>query len=191
MALQNHTGCPLIEVDKLKPHKKNRNRHPKKQITRLAKILKYQGWRYPIKVSKRSGMITSGHGRLSAALLLGEDTVPVSYQDYDDEDQEIADLTADNAVALWSDLDLAGINFDLADFDPDFDIDLLGIDNFKLDMAEHDLPPLDDLEQMRDLRLSYTQENYDHVMTRLDQLSDKLGIDDHSQLIAHLLDINL
>jgi ParB-like nuclease domain len=128
--------CPhdrLVPVKELKSHPQNRNQHPKDQIERLAKILDYQGWRYPIKVSKRSGFITSGHGRLEAAKHLKLKEVPVSFQDYTDESQEYADLQADNAIASWSELDLSAINTDIGDLGPDFDIDLLGIQNFTIE----------------------------------------------------------
>jgi hypothetical protein len=144
--------CPhdgLVEVRALKPHPKNRNSHPKDQIERLAKVLDYQGWRYPIKVSKRSGFITSGHGRLEAAKHLGWKEVPVSFQDYDDDTQEYADVQSDNSIASWSELDLSAINADIVDLGPDFDIDLLGINNFKIDIAEK----LDDaIEQLNEER---------------------------------------
>ena len=139
----------LVKIKDLKLHPKNRNTHPKDQIERLAKILEYQGWRYPIKVSNRSGFITSGHGRLDAAKHLGWKEVPVSFQDYESDEQEYADLQADNAIASWSELDLSGINSDLTDLGPDFDIDLLGIEHFKIDIAEK----LDDaIEQLNDER---------------------------------------
>lgn len=131
--------CPhdrLVSVKELKAHPQNRNQHPKDQIERLAKILDYQGWRYPIKVSKRSGFITSGHGRLEAAKHLKLKEVPVSFQDYTDEAQEYADLQADNAIASWSELDLSAINTDIGDLGPDFDIDLLGIKDFVIEPAD-------------------------------------------------------
>lgn len=123
----------LVPVSELRAHPKNRNEHPKDQIERLAKILKYQGWRYPIKVSKRSGFITSGHGRLAAAQLNGWDALPVNFQDYESEEQEYADVQSDNAIASWAELDMAGINFEIGDLGPNFDIDLLGIKDFTLD----------------------------------------------------------
>jgi len=128
--------CPhdaLVSVKELKPHPKNRNKHPKEQIERLVRILEYQGWRYPIKVSKLSGFITSGHGRLEAARHLKLKEVPVSFQEYTDEAQEYADLQADNAIASWAELDFSGINSDIVDLGPDFDLGLLGIRNFTLD----------------------------------------------------------
>lgn len=126
----------LINLDELKPHPKNRNKHPEDQIERLAKVIEYQGWRYAIKVSKRSGYITSGHGRLAAARSKGWAHVPVVYQDYVSEEMEYADVQSDNAIASWAELDFIAINSDLADLGPDFDLDLLGIKNFALDPAE-------------------------------------------------------
>lgn len=136
----------MVSVKELKPNPLNRNSHPKDQVERLAKILEYQGWRYPIKVSKRSGLITSGHGRLEAAKLLKLKEVPVSFQDYTDEAQEYADLTADNAIASWSELDLSGINSDIVDLGPDFDLDLLGIKDFILEPVEKLEPQCDEDE---------------------------------------------
>jgi DNA modification methylase len=136
----------LVPIHELKPHPKNRNTHPDDQIERLAKILDYQGWRYPIKVSNQSGFITSGHGRLLAAKVLGLSEVPVNFQDYEDETQETADLTSDNAIALWAELDFSGINADIPDLGPDFDIDLLGLKDFVLEPIEKLDPQCDEDE---------------------------------------------
>jgi DNA modification methylase len=122
---------PIAEL-KTKFNPKNRNVHPPAQIDRLAEILKYQGARKAAVLSKRSGYLTAGHGRIMAAERAGWKEYPVDYQDYDDEAQEFADLTADNAVSLWAELDLAGINQDALDFGPDFDLDMLGIKDFEL-----------------------------------------------------------
>lgn len=126
----------LVPLSELRQHPKNRNKHPANQIERLAKVLKYQGWRKPITVSNRSGFITAGHGRLEAALKNGWKEVPVDYQDYESEEQEYADLTADNALASWAELDLSGINLDIGDLGPDFDIELLGLQEFTVEPAD-------------------------------------------------------
>lgn len=136
----------MVPVKDLKPHKKNRNKHPQDQIERLAKILKYQGWRYPVKVSKLSGMVTSGHGRIEAAKLNGWESVPVNYQFYVNEEQEYADVQSDNAIASWAELDLSGINTDLGDLGPDFDLDMLGIKDFVLEPADKLEPQCDEDE---------------------------------------------
>lgn len=115
----------------LKPNPKNRNDHPPDQVDRLAEIIKYQGWRHPI-IADKSNVVWAGHGRLLAAKKLKEKKVPVSYQDFISPEQAYAFLVSDNAIASWSELDLSGINSDLGDLGPDFDIDLLGLKDFEL-----------------------------------------------------------
>lgn len=138
----------LVSTSELAPHPKNRNKHPDEQIERLAKILKYQGWRYPVKVSKRSGFITSGHGRLEAAQHLGWKEVPVNYQDYESEEQEYADIQADNLIALEAEIDLAGIQTDVLDFGPDFDTELLGKLNFHIGPLDFEPGTIEDQGQL-------------------------------------------
>lgn len=126
----------MVPVSKLKPHPKNRNTHPKEQIKRLAKILEYQGWRYAVKVSTLSGFVTSGHGRIEAAKLLGWEKVPVVFQEYEDEKQEYADVQADNAIASWSELDLDAINEDIEELGKKFDLDFLGLRDLEFELPK-------------------------------------------------------
>jgi DNA modification methylase len=128
----------MVPIKDLKPHPRNRNKHPTDQIDRLAKIIDYQGIRQPIKVSKRSGFITAGHGRIEAFRRLKLKEVPVNFQDYESDEQEYADLQSDNAIASWAELDLSGINADIGDLGPGFDIDLLGIKGFEIDVADRE-----------------------------------------------------
>lgn len=128
----------MVAVKDLRPHPKNRNKHPQEQIDRFCKILKEQGIRRPVRISKLSGYITAGHGLLLAAKKLKLKELPCDFQDYKDESQEYADIQADNALASWAELDFSGINADIGDFGPDFDIDLLGIKNFSIDVSDKD-----------------------------------------------------
>lgn len=134
---------PIAEL-KQKFHPKNPNQHTPEQIDRLAKIMAYQGVRKAAVISKRSGLITAGHGRILSAEKAGLETYPVDYQDYESDEQEYADLTADNAIAAWSELDLVGINDEALKLESGFDLDLLGIEDFVLDVSETDLPALPD-----------------------------------------------
>lgn len=126
----------LVSVENLAPHPKNPNTHPKDQIDRLAKLITYYGFRHPIIVSKLSGYIVAGHGRLEAAKHLGLKEVPVDYQDFANDAEEYGFLVSDNAISGWSELELARINVDLTDLGPDFDIDLLGIKDFEIEAAD-------------------------------------------------------
>ena len=126
----------LVNPKSLKNHPKNRNKHGQDQIDRLAELYQYHGIRHPIIVSKLSGCIVAGHGRKLAALRAGIKEMPVVYQDFESSEAEYAFIQADNAIALWAELDLSAINTDLADLGPDFNIDMLGIRDFKLDLNE-------------------------------------------------------
>jgi site-specific DNA-methyltransferase (adenine-specific) len=129
-------GITVVNIADLNPHPKNPNTHSAKQVERLAKLLEYQGVRRPVTVSKLSGFMTVGHGMVLAAKSLGWKKIPVSYQDYESEDQEYAHMVSDNAIGSWSDLDLSKINFEVQSFDPSFNIDMLGIDDFAIEPAD-------------------------------------------------------
>jgi len=123
----------MVTLDELRPHPENANTHSPEQISRLAKILKYQGWRKPIVVSKLSGYIVSGHGRLQASRIAGFEKVPIDEQDYESEEQEFADLIADNRIAELSDWNTIKLNDQLASLKPKLsDLELSGFDEIDL-----------------------------------------------------------
>lgn len=95
----------IIAVHEMKPNPANPNKHPEEQIELLSKIITATGWRKPITVSTRSGLIVSGHGRLMAAKAAGLSHVPVDFQHYDSEEAELADLLADNRIAELAEID--------------------------------------------------------------------------------------
>lgn len=100
--------CAYVDMrdpETLVPNPRNPNQHSDKQIALLAKIIQTQGWRAPITISKRSGFVVRGHGRLLAALSLGLTEVPVDVQEYESEAAEYADLIADNRIAELSNID--------------------------------------------------------------------------------------
>lgn len=136
----------MVNVNDLKQHPKNRNKHGQDQIERLAKLYSFHGIRHPIIVSKLSGCIVAGHGRRLAAMRAGIKEMPVVYQDFDDADQEYAFIQSDNAIALWADLDIPAINQDVNLMGPDFNIDMLGIKDFTLDLSDAGFDPSADVE---------------------------------------------
>lgn len=152
----------LVDLHKLIENPKNANKHSKEQIERLAKLLDFQGWRHPIIVSKRSGFVVAGHGRLLAAKHLGWTQAPVDYQDFETEATEYAFLVSDNEIARWAELDEEKLMQDLQDLDLG-DIDLLGLEkipSLEIEEIESDeekpeefilqvtVPTLQDLEEL-------------------------------------------
>jgi hypothetical protein len=127
----------LVSLHKIIPNPKNPNKHSPEQIERLSKLIDYQGQRHPIIVSKRSGFVVVGHGRLEAIKKLGWDSAAVNFQDFNDEAQEYSFVVSDNAVSEWSSLDLGMVNTEMLDLGPDFDLELLGLKKFDIDVLDY------------------------------------------------------
>ena len=121
----------LVDLTKLVPNPKNNNKHSDEQIKRLSTIIDFQGQRSPVVVSNRSGFVTKGHARIRAMILLEWEKCAVDYQDYENEAQEYADMTADNEIARWATLDLEQMKIDIQEFE-DFDVEMLGLPDFEL-----------------------------------------------------------
>lgn len=138
----------LVDIHKLVPNPKNNNHHPKEQIDRLAKIIDYQGQRSPVVVSNRSGFIVKGHGRLEAIRKLGWEKVAVDYQDYENEAQEYADMTADNQIAMWAEFDNNMLMSEIPELG-DIDLDLLGIKDIDNIIIDSDQDKKDETYQMK------------------------------------------
>lgn len=124
----------IVPIAELKENPQNPNSHPEEQIKLLSEIIKKTGWRAPITVSKRSGYIVKGHGRLEAAKLARLEKVPVDFQDYSSDEEELADMIADNKIAEFSVLDkkLIAEIFENYEFS-EYDIKLTGYDLSEFD----------------------------------------------------------
>jgi hypothetical protein len=190
----------IVDINEIKPNPKNRNIHSTEQIDRLCEIIKYQGFRIPLVVSNRSGFLVSGHGRLEAAKKLGLKKLPVIYQDFDSEEQEYASQVSDNAIAAWASLDLSGINSDLGDLGPEFDINMLGISGFTVDFFEKDnlsnqkkyKDQADKLlsyleSEIRTLRLTYNESDYAEITRKLDEYCKDNGLDNYSDAVKMMV----
>lgn len=117
----------MVPLERVVSNPRNPNTHPDRQVALLAKIIQAQGWRNPIVVSRRSGFVVKGHCRLAAAQSLGLESVPVDYQEYENEAAEWADMIADNRVAELAEQDddvLKGLLEELSA--QDLDLDLTG-----------------------------------------------------------------
>ena len=161
----------LVPLDDLKPNPRNPNEHPEGQLALLAKNIRYFGWRHCITVSKRSGFIVAGHGRLQAAQRLGVRLAPVDYQDFASDDEELAVLIADNRLSELSETNESGLQALLTSLDGKLDIELTGFDAGALDVLFDREDP--------------THENGDDVPLPPVHPITKLG--DHYELGAHRL----
>ena len=108
-----------ININEIKPYKKNAKKHPKEQVEKIAKSIKEFGWQQPIVVDN-DNVIVIGHGRHKAAQLLGEKEVPVVRAEGLSEEQIKALRLADNKVAE-SAIDQKALDFELNSI---FEIDM-------------------------------------------------------------------
>lgn len=125
----------IRDVVAMVPHPRNPNQHPEAQVDLLARVIRHQGWRNPIVVSKRSGFIVAGHGRLAAAEKIGAQMVPVDLQDFATEADELAHLAADNRIAELAEMDQDQLGELLTELEgmEDFDFELSGFERASLD----------------------------------------------------------
>ena len=149
----------IVAVEDVHPNPENPNMHPDEQLRRLGMIIRNAGWRNPITVSTRSGLIVRGHGRLMAAQLEELDEVPVDYQDYESEAAELADLTADNRIAelaetdnkllveVFAGIDAGDIDFNLSGYSKDEYSEIAAALNESLAASEEPEEDLDDIPE--------------------------------------------
>lgn len=185
----------LIKVDELLPNPKNPNTHPVNQIKLLAQNIKYHGWRHAIVISKLSGFIVAGHGRLEAAKELGVSIVPVEYQDFASEDNELAVLVGDNRLAELASLDLNSLSDIVEQFkSSDFDTLLAGFNENDLNAllnGENKEFQDEDEAELSQSSVTIQAANYRFRMSQeefgiwIDNLKQQVGFDKES-VIAEL-----
>lgn len=137
----------LVPTERLLENPKNPNRHPEAQVELLAKNIKYFGWRHPVTVSKRSGFIVAGHGRLAAAKKLGAAIVPVDYQDFNSDAEETAVLVADNRLAELSETSEDDLRKILSELDGIVDLELTGFSETEAELLLRDIGSEEVLEE--------------------------------------------
>lgn len=132
-----------VNIDTIKPYKRNAKLHPTEQINQIMESIKQFGMNDPIAIWKNE--IVEGHGRLIACINLGMKTVPIIRLDGLTDEQRRAYTLVHNKLTMNSDFDTDLLMEELSDitsidmedfgFNPD-DIDL--DDDFDEDMDDYD-----------------------------------------------------
>jgi hypothetical protein len=194
----------LVDITAIVANPRNPNRHPDKQVALLAKIIRHQGWRAPVVVSKRSGFVVAGHGRLEAAKLLQVQAVPVNFQEFATEADEWAHVIADNRIVELAETDGAMLKDLLIELDSatqDFDMDLSGFDKDELERVinsynpdapsigktgnEHLMEYLN--RDTRQVVLGYSGEEFGEVVELLAALREHFQTENNSDSVLALL----
>jgi hypothetical protein len=106
-------------LDRLRPYERNARVHSDEQLQQIAASIREFGFTAPILVDSTDGIL-AGHGRLSAAKLLGLAEVPVVVLDHLSEAQRRQYVLADNKLAEnagW-DLELLALELEAVEIDP-------------------------------------------------------------------------
>ena len=122
-------------ISELRPYSGNARTHSRKQIKQIAKSIERFGFTNPVLVSDK-GEIIAGHGRVSAAALLGWKSVPTLVMSHLSPAEQRAYVLADNKLALNAGWDKEILAIELqALVDLDFDIELTGFSLAEVDLV--------------------------------------------------------
>lgn len=119
----------------LKASPSNARKHPKKQLKKLAAIIKRLGV-IGLIVIDDNDIILAGHGRREAALMAGIETIDCLVVDWLNEAEKRAFALADNRIgldAVWDEQLVFDNLQEIAKLDIDFDLRLTGFDLPELD----------------------------------------------------------
>lgn len=169
-------------IDELIPYARNARKHSRSQIRKLQRSLETFGWTNPLLIDDE-GNLVCGHGRLQAARLNGETTVPVICLGQMSEADRRAYIIADNRLAEeaeWSnDLlrsELSGL------IDLGYKVELTGFDTFEIDgilsLGEDDAAEEDSVELPDELATPISRTG--DIWTSGDQV---LGVGDTRDLV--------
>src|SRR6266853_3831365 len=128
-------------ISELKSDPQNPRVHSPKQIRQIARSIEAFGFVVPILVDA-SGKIIAGHGRISAAQLLGSSEIPTICLDHLTAAQVKAFMIADNRLtenSTWDDRLLAQHLKDLSLLELDFSLEVTGFEMGEIDMRIEDL----------------------------------------------------
>ena len=135
----------IVALDAYPAHPKNDNTHPPEQLALFEKVLRHQGIRRAAVVSTLTKRFVAGHGLREALRTMGVTGIPVDYQTFASEDDELRHLMADNRLPALSVRDDAQTLANLQELDSlDLAIDLTGFTDD--DMQSLDLDPGDGVD---------------------------------------------
>ena len=132
-----------IAIRDLEPWARNARTHSKKQVRQIADSIVQFGFTNPVLIDE-TGTILAGHGRVSAAKLLGMNDVPCLRFDHMTEAEKRAYVLADNKLALnagWDEDLLAAELGALMSDDLEFDVELTGFSIAEIDTLMDSVAP--------------------------------------------------
>lgn len=133
-----------IDIEKLKPYKKNAKKHGAEQVEKLKNSILEFGFLTPCLIDKEFNLI-AGHGRLMAAKELQLKQVPCVFVEGLTEDQRRAYILADNRLGELGEWDMDLVSEELAELnDHGFTLELTGFEFDDITSDDIDFTALDE-----------------------------------------------
>jgi DNA modification methylase len=135
IAAQHRLKIVYRKIDAIRPNPRNPRKHSRRQIKKLARIIKNQGCVVPL-LDDRYGNLLAGHARYEACRLLGLTEIPTICLEHLDERQAQAFMLADNRLAELSEWDdkLLAEHLKELSLALDFEIELSGFELGEIDL---------------------------------------------------------
>ena len=134
-----------VDINSIKPYKKNAKLHPKEQIEQIKKSIEEFGNNDPIAIWKDE--IVEGHGRLIALKELGYKEIPIIRLDHLTDEERKAYTLVHNKLTMNSDFDFYMLESELSDIDS-IDMGKYGFDELEIEeeqeIVEDEVPDVPD-----------------------------------------------
>jgi uncharacterized ParB-like nuclease family protein len=190
-----------VAIDSVKNHPRNIRQG---DVGAISQSLKENGQYRPIVVQKSTGYVLAGNHTLKAAKALGWKTIAATMVDCDD-DRALRILLADNKtndLASYDENALSELLKELASTEQglsgtlytgdDLDDMLFKADfthgNASVGVGVHDVSDEYYDKGIRSLILVYKEETHHDLVKRLDEIGEKLNLDNHSDVVRHLIE---
>ena len=127
--MEENIKIDYLNINKIKPYKRNAKKHPQEQIEQIINSIKAFGMNDPIGVWGKDNVIVEGHGRYLALREMGESgEVPVIHLDNLTDEQRKAYALAHNQLTMNTGFDDDILSLEMDDLSDFFDMSDFGFD---------------------------------------------------------------
>ena len=127
--MEENIKIDYLNINKIKPYKRNAKKHPQEQIEQIINSIKAFGMNDPIGVWGADNVIVEGHGRYLALREMGESgEVPVIHLDNLTDEQRKAYALAHNQLTMNTGFDDDILSLEMDDLSDFFDMSDFGFD---------------------------------------------------------------
>ena len=190
-------GVQIVALETLRHNPANLRQHDEAQISDLMRNMRKFGWTMPLLVDE-AGLLIAGHARLTAATRLRWSDAPVVRAvGWSDEDKRVY-LIADNALALRSTWDKAGLQAEVQSLNTlGVNLNFAGLPTAELQAllaspmvmaGAADEPAYASRKHVRILTLQIARADWDTLQGKLKRLAALYGTDNSTDTILRAID---